>query len=197
MESFLHIRQHVVAKLKAGLSEKLTYHNLDHTLDVLEQAAVIAQKEGIREPEDLLLLKVGALYHDTGFLDTYNGHEDRGCAIATEDLTNFGFTPEQIAKVCGMIRATRVPQMPHNHLEQIICDADLDYLGRPDFFTIGEGLFKEFLELKIVNNDQEWDLLQIKFLEKHQYFTASSLRRRQKFKLQHLKCIKERAGLLN
>ena len=195
MELFLQIKQHVVNKLKEGLAESLTYHNLDHTLDVLDQAIKIAKKENITNPDDMLLLQVSALYHDIGFLDTYNGHEERSCAIAADELTCFGFNPVQIDKVVGMIRATRVPQTPLSRLEEIICDADLDYLGRSDFFKIGDGLYLEFLEQQIVANVQQWDMLQISFLENHRYFTQSSLKRRQKNKLQHLQAIKERVGL--
>jgi uncharacterized protein len=98
--------------------------------------------------------------------------------------------------VMGMIRATKVPQTPQNQLEEIICDADLDYLGRSDFFKIGDGLYQEFLDQQIVTNEQQWDMLQVRFLENHRYFTKSSLQRRQEKKMQHLKAIKERVGLL-
>ena len=192
----MQIKEHVVNKLKEGLAESLTYHNLDHTLDVLDQALEIAGKEKITNPEDLLLLKVSALYHDVGFLDTYSGHEERSCVIAAEELTCFGFNPTQVDMVMGMIRATKVPQTPQNQLEEIICDADLDYLGRSDFFKIGDGLYQEFLDQQIVTNEQQWDMLQVRFLESHRYFTKSSLQRRQEKKMQHLKAIKERVGLL-
>jgi len=192
----VQIKEHVVNKLKEGLAESLTYHNLDHTLDVLDQALEIAGKEKITNPEDLLLLKVSALYHDVGFLDTYSGHEERSCVIAAEELTCFGFNPTQVDMVMGMIRATKVPQTPQNQLEEIICDADLDYLGRSDFFKIGDGLYQEFLDQQIVTNEQQWDMLQVRFLESHRYFTKSSLQRRQEKKMQHLKAIKERVGLL-
>ncbi|MGV3588462.1 MAG: HD domain-containing protein [Adhaeribacter sp.] len=197
MEIFPRIKQHVLQKLKTGLPKNLTYHNLGHTLDVLEQACVIAQHENITNRDDLLLLQVSALYHDMGFLKTYTGHEEKSCAMATADLTYFGFSPEQINRVNGMITATRVPQTPLNKLEEIICDADLDYLGRDDFYRIAAGLYLEFLEQGIVKNEQDWDLLQIRFLESHRYFTKSSLQRRQAKKLAHLQAIKERVGLFH
>ncbi|KAA5541265.1 HD domain-containing protein [Adhaeribacter rhizoryzae] len=197
MEIFPRIKQHVLHTLKTGLSQNLTYHNLGHTLDVLEQACVIAEHENITNPDDLLLLQVSALYHDVGFLKIYSGHEEKSCAIATADLTYFGFNPDQINRVNGMINATKVPQSPLTKLEEIICDADLDYLGRDDFYRIAAGLYLEFLEQGIVKNEQDWDLLQIRFLESHRYFTKSSLQRRQAKKLAHLQAIKERVGLFH
>jgi hypothetical protein len=78
--------------------------------------------------------------------------------------------------------ATRVPQQPSNLLEQIICDADLDYLGRPDFPEIAGLLKKELLEYGLVKNDHEWKSLQQTFLTKHHYHTQSSILLRQPVK---------------
>ncbi len=192
MLPFPEIQQHVIDKLSKGLSPTLTYHNVDHTLDVLKHAIIIAQQEGIQDPEELLLLKVSALYHDVGFLNIYTGHEEKSCAIAAAELAGFGFSAEQLDKVCGMIRATRVPQQPMTKLEEIICDSDLDYLGRADFFSIGDGLYKEFLSQQIVSNELEWNRLQVRFLESHHYFTDSSKQNRQKVKQLNLEKVKEK-----
>ncbi len=195
MLSFTEIKKRVVEELTSNLSPVLTYHNVAHTLDVLEQSAVIAAHEGVTDPGDLLLIKVSALYHDMGFVNVYSGHEEESCRIALPELENFGFNDVQISKVMGMIRATKVPQQPHNLLEQILCDSDLDYLGRSDFWTIGEGLYKEFKEKKIVSNYHDWNMLQIRFLENHHYFTRTSIERRQKQKQNHLETIKASVGL--
>jgi hypothetical protein len=94
-----------------------------------------------------------------------------------------------------MIRATKVPQNPQTLLEEIICDSDLDYLGRDDFFSIGEGLYKEFRIQKIVSNEEEWNQLQVSFLESHHYFTKTSNERRKKGKQLNLEKIKEKINL--
>ncbi len=190
MLSFIKIKLHIIDKLQKKLSPALTYHNIAHTLDVLHRAVHIAKSEGIQDEEDFLLLQISALYHDVGFLDVYTGHEEISCKVACADLTNFGFSIMQIEKVCGMIRATKVPQQPQTVLEEIICDADLDYLGRDDFFEIGKGLYKEFLDQKIVSDDGSWNLLQVRFLENHHYVTNTSIKLRQKQKQHHLEQIK-------
>lgn len=195
MLPFSEIQRLVIDKLQKGLAPTLTYHNVSHTLDVLRQATEIAARESFVNEEDLLLLKVGALYHDVGFLNTYAGHEEKSCLIASAELAGFGFTKEQIEKICGMIRATKVPQNPQTLLEEIICDSDLDYLGRDDFFSIGEGLYKEFSIQKIVSNEEEWNQLQVSFLESHRYFTKTSNERRKKGKQLNLEKIKEKINL--
>jgi HD superfamily phosphodiesterase len=190
MLPFSKIQKHVVDKLVKGLSPALTYHNVSHTLDVLEQAEAIAIAERITSEEDLMLIKISALYHDVGFIKVYGGHEEESCVLAIEELSSFGFRDQQLQKVTGMIRATKVPQIPQNKLEEIICDADLDYLGRDDFFTIGDGLYKEFLYQKIVTDEDSWNRLQVKFLESHHYFTETSKKRRQHEKQRHLEEVK-------
>ena len=192
---FSHIKAHVLHKLQYGLPSYLTYHNISHTLDVLKQCTTIAHESGIHNAEDVLLLKVSALYHDTGFLYTYKGHEEKSCEIAMQELPQFGFTPKQIERVCSMIRATRLPQSPKNELEKIICDADLDYLGRSDFFTVGEGLFQEFIHQKVVSDEQEWNQLQVRFLENHQYFIATTIQKREAIKQQHLSLVKRKVAV--
>ncbi|MDH3649025.1 MAG: HD domain-containing protein [Saprospiraceae bacterium] len=179
------IKKHIINKLQKGLSPSLTYHTVDHTLDVLEQVVSIAEAEEI-QAEEVFLLQVAALYHDTGFLYQYAGHEEKSCQLAQAELPGFGLSGEQIQQVCGMIRATKIPQSPTTELEQIICDADLDYLGRKDFFSIGKTLFKEFVDQQIVGNFREWNNVQIKFLESHSYFTKRSVELRNKRKLLHL-----------
>lgn len=192
MNLFSQIHKHVIDKLEKGLSPDLTYHNVAHTVDVLKQSILIANAEGVDKEEDLYLLKIASLYHDVGFLDRYTGHEERSCEIAEKELPAFGLNKSQIDKICGMIRATKVPQNPNTLLEEIICDSDLDYLGRSDFFTIGEGLFNEFKIQKFVSNDRDWNLLQIRFLEQHHYFTNTSKKRRQRQKQIHLEAVREK-----
>lgn len=112
MLSFAHIRLHIIDKLQKGLSPALTYHNVAHTLDVLKQAVDIAKNEGIADENDLLLLKISALYHDVGFLKIYAGHEEISCQVASAELCDFGTKKVPTAsKAKGIVcpLATRCP----------------------------------------------------------------------------------------
>src|SRR5688572_24135774 len=166
--SFEAIKAFVVEKLE-HLSPDLTYHNLEHTLDVVMQSERIAKEEGVNDDHELYLLKVAALYHDTGFLRTYTKHEEASCLIFQEDAKLFGFSCQESEMITRLIMATKLPQTPETLLERVICDADLDYLGRADFFEIGDGLRKEFLKQGIIKTIKDWDQLQVKFLANHQY----------------------------
>ncbi|HEY5968883.1 MAG TPA: HD domain-containing protein [Chitinophagaceae bacterium] len=189
---FTSIKQPILSRLENELDSRLGYHNITHTLDVLEQAEVLAKQEKVTDKHDLLLLKTAAVFHDSGFLSVYKNHEEKSCEIASESLRNV-LSEEDIKKVCGMIMATKIPQTPNTLLEQIICDADLDYLGRNDFEPISRNLYKEFIVFKIIPEDIIWDHIQIKFFESHHYFTVTSVNKRNKKKLKHLNILKERS----
>ena len=167
------ISSSALAKLKS-LSPDLTYHCLDHTLDVLEQCIRISDAEGVENQHDLFLLKVAALYHDTGFIETYRNHESASCMIFLSEAKKFGFTAEEKEAILKLIMVTQIPQQPKDLLEKIICDADLDYLGRDDFFKIGDTLRVEFLQYQVVPDNDAWENLQLKFLKNHAYHTESS-----------------------
>ena len=190
---FTSIKQPILSRLEDELDSRLGYHNIAHTLDVLEQAEVIAIQEKVTDKHDVLLLKTAAIFHDSGFLFVYKNHEEKSCEIASESLRNV-FSEEDIKKVFGMIMATKIPQTPNTLLEQIICDADLDYLGRNDFEPISRNLYKEFLTFKIIPKDMIWDHIQIRFFESHHYFTGTSISKRNGEKLKHLNILKERSN---
>lgn len=193
---FSSIKKPIVSRLGRDLDPRLGYHNLAHTLDVLEQAQVIARSEGLTNEHDLLLLKTAAVFHDSGFLFVYKNHEEKSCEIATESLKDI-FNESDLKKIHGMIMATKIPQTPHNLSERIICDADLDYLGRNDFEPISKNLHKEFLTFRILPENCVWDHIQIKFFESHHYFTKTAIQNRDKAKLKHLAILKERSNWAN
>ena len=195
-DRFNSIKKLILSRLEKELDPKLGYHNIAHTLDVLEQAEKIAHNESLTDEHDLLLLKTAAAFHDSGFLVVYRNHEEKSCELATEYLKGV-FSDDDLKRIHGMIMATKIPQTPHNLLEKIICDADLDYLGRKDFEPISRNLYKEFITFKIIPEDCVWDHIQIKFFETHHYFTKTAIEKRNKVKLKHLATLKERSNWTN
>jgi ligand-binding sensor domain-containing protein/class 3 adenylate cyclase/predicted metal-dependent HD superfamily phosphohydrolase len=189
--NYMKAERYIMKLLKKKLSPKLHYHGLHHTYDVVESAERIALMEGITG-EEMFLLKSAATYHDAGFIEQYDANEPVGVRLAEEILPRYGYTPEQIEVVAGLIHATTIPHDPQNHLQQIICDADLDYLGRDDFHEISDTLRVELREHGKINSDRLWDEIQVKFLNMHQYFTKSAIELRQGKKMEHLEDVKKR-----
>ena len=187
---FVELRSSVLSLMEENLEPNLTYHNLAHTEDVMEQVERIAIGEQVADQNDILLLKVAALFHDTGFLETYNNHEEKSVEIMKRHLVEGDLTNLEIERVMGMIMATKIPQTPTNPLEEIICDADVDYLGRDDFERISNSLKDEFLVYGVIKSEADWNPLQIRFFEMHAYFTETCKTNRAAKKKLHLDQLK-------
>ena len=157
------------------LAPTLLYHGRHHVLDVTEQAEALARAEGVVDRTELALLRTASLYHDAGFLTTYQGHEEASCALARRVLPGFGYTPAQLELICQLIMATQMPQSPGDSpLARILCDADLDYLGRPDFWPVSQSLFEELALRGIMTCEIAWLELQVRFLSSHHYWTTTA-----------------------
>ena len=170
MKGYLKLRKNVLEILNTKLPEGLYYHNIIHTLDVLNIVNKYIKRLNI-DIHNAKLLRIGAVIHDIGFTVSRFNHEEKGVVIAKELMLKYGFSDEDIKVVKGLIMATKVPQSPKTEMEKIICDADLDYLGRRDFYVIGDQLFKELNTSGLISDINEWYNIQIKFLENHKYQT--------------------------
>jgi uncharacterized domain HDIG len=185
------IKKFILGRLEKELSPDLYYHGFHHTIDVLMIAESLCKEENINEYETILV-KTAAIFHDAGYLRNNINHEVLGCNMVQEYLPSFGYSEKAIEKICEMIMSTKIPQSPTTNLEKIICDADLDYLGRDDFKKIGDTLFEELKAYNYLETREEWDAMQIIFLEKHTFFTESSQNKRQAKKAEHLQQLKKR-----
>ncbi|MBK7427407.1 MAG: HD domain-containing protein [Saprospiraceae bacterium] len=183
-KEFDSLKIEVIDRLHNKLSEHLYYHCPQHTERVLKAAVFIAKKEKIKG-HDLLLIKLAALYHDYGFVNTYANHEEEGCRIAAEELKVMGFNSSDIQKICGMIMATKIPQQAHNILEQVVADADLEYLGTKDFDHISKKLYLELLYRNPELTIENWNKIQVDFMENHRYFTDYAKKNLEEKKREH------------
>lgn len=184
-------KQFILNKLRNELPDQLGYHGLHHTMDVLKMAAELCESEGVSQHERVLV-KTAALFHDAGFVkNKHAGHEAEGCRLVMESLPQFGYQPEDIDCICRMIMSTKIPQSPTNLLEQILCDADLDYLGRDDFFSIGDSLFRELQAYNLIGDEQTWNRLQVSFLSAHRFHTDTNKTLREPVKRRYLEELQE------
>ncbi|MDO8367750.1 MAG: HD domain-containing protein [Saprospiraceae bacterium] len=184
-------KQFILAKLRAELSDRLVYHGLHHTLDVLKMASELCESEGVSDHERVLV-KTAALFHDAGFIkNKHAGHETEGCVLVREFLPEFGYKTTDIECICGMIMATKIPQSPGTLLEEILCDADLDYLGRDDFFAIGSTLFEELQSYQLIGDAQTWNRLQVSFLTAHRFHTRTNKALREPVKRRYLEDLQD------
>ena len=173
--------------LLSNLPDHLYYHNIDHIRDVVDKVQVYGEKEGLNNSQMHLLI-TAAWLHDIGYIWDEASHEQRGAQFTREYLPSWGFSEKEIEDVCGMIMATKIPQSPQNLMEEVICDADLDYLGREDYFQVSRRFYNELNHYKPFSEDQ-WQNLQISFFNDHKYFTSSANRLRKEGKAKNLEII--------
>lgn len=169
-------KKYAIDRLERELDNKLAYHSAAHTRDdVLPAVERLAHHIGING-ERLLMLTTAAAYHDLGFVENAEGsdHELRSSRIAREVLPRYGYSRDQIEVICRLIMATKVPQAPHDLLEALIVDADLDSLGRSDYFTVSGNLRRELANFGINHSDQDWYQWQLDFLSSHGYFSEAA-----------------------
>jgi uncharacterized protein len=179
-------RAYVLARLASDLDPALCYHSLAHTRDDVAQAIErLAPMEGVTG-EALMLARTAAFFHDLGFLERREGHEQAGAQIAASVLPGYGYSPAQIAQIGGMIMATQLPQSPHSLLEQLLADSDLDILGRDDFIVLNAQLRAELASFQPDPGDVAWLHGQIAFLRGHRYWTASARQLREAGKRQNI-----------
>lgn len=181
-------------RLAVELSPDLTYHSLEHTRDdVIPAATRLAHLAGLSEGEAGLLC-VGAAYHDLGFTEHPQEHELCSARIASQVLPAFGFDSRAIERVMGMIMATRLPQSPRHLIERLLTDADLDGLGRDDFFARSAELLAERRAFGRVVSDEQWWREQIAFLAEHRYWTSYAQQLRGAGKATNLGLLQQRLG---
>jgi len=171
---FTDLQEVILEKLEIGLPKFLYYHNVKHTVDVTTQVELIGWGEGVND-EEILLLKTAGLFHDAGHTIEYDNHEYHGTIMAREILPGYNYSNEQIDKICEIIMATKLPPKPQTLLQQIICDSDLDYLGRIDFVPVSNTLYRELKAQGKLKSLNDWNKLQVKFLSNHQFFTKTAL----------------------
>lgn len=189
--NYYKAERHIMKVLEQGLSRQLHYHSTAHTKDVVSAVERLALLENVTD-EGLFLLKSAATYHDAGFVEEYDNNEPIGARLADEILPKYGYTEQHIDIIKELIYVTQIPHTPKNQLEEIICDADLDYLGRDDFHEIAGRLCRELIEHGKIKNEKHWDEIQVSFLTSHKYFTKTSKKTRGKKKQKNLQEVVKR-----
>lgn len=188
-----HMRavQYALRRLEKELNKNLVYHGIGHTRDeVVPAVARLSHMENLAQDEADLLL-TAAWFHDLGFIEQSLHHELISARISAEQLPRFGFSTEQVEKVRWAILATALPQSPQTLFEQILTDADLDVLGRDDFLSRNADLRRELALAGKLYDDHEWFMGQLKFIESHEYFTASAHALRDDGKLKNMAELKQ------
>jgi len=164
-------KEYVAGFIGENFTEKICYHNIDHTLDVVSATEIIGKQCKLSD-KDLETVIIASWFHDTGYYLGCENHEETSASIARRYLQNENLDPKVIEQIVNCILSTKIPQNPKTKLEQVICDADLFHLSTERFFEKSELLLRE---LSYHNQDltqENWMIISKEFVEAHNYHTS-------------------------
>lgn len=187
--------QAILERLKVELNPTLYYHSYLRTLDVMATAKRLSSELNV-STDEARLVQIAAAYQDSGFLESYRNHEAESCLIAREMLSKIGLATKHIQVIESMIMATGYPQTPKTELEKILCDSDLDFLGRDDFEEVSQKFVQELREWNILQTETEWFNFQLEVLTNHHYWTEISRVNRKPNKAKTLKKLRAKVRAL-
>lgn len=152
------------------------YHRPEHTNSTVESAMRIGRGMHV-DQESLEVVQLAGWFHDTGYTETVEQHEDRSAGIARAFLAQEGYPPALVERVVQCINATRLPQSPVTLEQQVLCDADVHHAGTGEFFPLGD-LLREEVELRdgIHYDDAGWLKVNLEFLYQHPFHTSYARR---------------------
>lgn len=187
----------IVHFLKCYLSKELSYHTISRTLKIDKIVEKYARILSIDE-RSIMILRTAVLYHDIGYVLQYRDNEQYAILLAKNKLPSYGYTEEDIQEIQSLIWVTSFKATPKNILQELIRDANSDYLGRIDYFVIANNLRNELRQHGEVKTDLEWIDFQLNFLEHvHRYHTDLVKDLREKGKQKRIEELREmRAKLL-
>jgi len=166
-------QQYVTTQYQDHPHPNLVYHNLEHTRQVVAAAAQISAHYRLQDT-DLLVVYIAAWFHDLGYLlGDSKTHEETGASLARNFLNEQKVPLNIQEQVTGCIMATKMPQEPHNLLEEIVCDADLFNFGTKEFKKRTKVLHREIeLTHEKEISGADWTAVTLQLLEGHHYHTA-------------------------
>ena len=164
-------RVHVEALLKTTKPEWVKYHNFEHAKAVAKASKTIGTACRL-SAEDLEGVILAAWFHDAGYVEAIEGHEEKSVEIATSFLKKNGYPEGKIARVSRCIRATKMPQNPKTLMEQVLCDADISHLASKDFLEVSK-LIRLEIEHRMGRKlaETEWLTMNRIFVAGHRYHT--------------------------
>ena len=185
------VDQYIRALFKDELPSGIKFHDANHTLHPARGVVAIANRIALSEKiseHDRELLIAAAYFHDTGYIREYAKNEPIAARMAGRILKLIGYRPEEVEKVQKMILATDLARNPRTRLEKILCDADLDNLGREDFFKLDSKL-REGRRIRglDVSDDIKWYKGTLEVIKNHKYYTESQIKLREEQKQKNIK----------
>jgi len=187
----LDVEAYVTNFITEQVDKKFAYHNIQHTLDVVNATKQLSAAHDLR-PMELKLLLIAAWFHDIGYDQGPLGHEERSANYAKAFLEKYDFEEADIKLIQNCIMATKMPQSPNTLFEKILCDADMSHLGKRTYWERCGRIRQELaLTKNTTMSEPEWIDFELKFIANHKYHTALANHLFDKRKRKHIQQLKK------
>lgn len=194
--SILHkAKNYVEILFKDKLSSVYFYHNFIHTAYTVNKAEEIMKNTPVSE-EDQEKVLVALWFHDTGYIECAQNHEERSVEVMRDFLQKENYPESYIADVEKLILATKIAYVPQTLLEKIVKDADFSHFAGHDYNDISDALRKEWelTNFRCFSND-EWNAGNLDMLKnKHTFYTDYAKENWEPLKKKNIKKIEKKLG---
>jgi predicted metal-dependent HD superfamily phosphohydrolase len=175
---------------KKHIAKSYLFHSIAHFEETVKSAVALGQEHNLSE-EDLEDIAITMWFHDLGFKDGWQNHEERSAEIATDFLRKEHQPDEKINRISHYIITTNRLEEPRDIIEKIVLDADTAHVGRKNYFdTLGRLRAEWETKGDKRFTEREWIKLNLNFLDEHKFYTAiarnkySDRKRKNQIKLQ-------------
>ena len=190
-------KAHIIEFYKKNIGAEYVFHDIQHIKNVVGEVQIVGKGCGVSERE-LELLQMAGWFHDIGYIEGAEGHEERSCKFAVDFFSMHQVPEQDLDVITRCIMATKLPFKPKDLLEEIMCDADLSHLGKEIYWDRCGRLRQELLMTRsILMSEQEWIQFEIDFMGNHQYFTKAATELYNKRKLKHINQLQKQNQRLN
>jgi len=186
-------KDYVEILFKDKLSSVYFYHNFIHTTYTINKAEEILKHTPVSEQDQEKVL-LALWFHDTGYIECAQNHEEKGVDIMKSFLKNENYPEDYIEDVTKLILATKITYEPQNLLEQIVKDSDCSHFASHDYNDISDALRKEWelTNVRCFSND-EWNAGNLDMLKnKHKFYTDYAKQNWQPLKEKNIKKIEKK-----
>lgn len=165
------VENYVFDQFKSSKRPNLLFHDYKHFSDVTAATIEIGEASGL-SADELEILQIAAWFHDIGYLQKNEGHEELSVEVAKEFLLKEKYKDGNILKVVDCILATKKDVEPSSLLEEIMCDSDTLNIGSPEYLNRSKLLKLENIKLCDASfTELEWIKWELDFLSKHRFYT--------------------------
>lgn len=183
--------------IQTNVGAEYVFHDLQHTRNVVEASQILADELKVDE-RTKYLLALAAWFHDTGYDQGAENHEERSCKYAVEFFSKHDLPEQDLDVITRCIMATKLPFRPKDLLEEIMCDADLSHLGKTNYWDRCGRLRQELLMTRsLIMSEQEWLDFELDFMGNHRYFTPAGQELFSQRKFKHIKQLGKQKQRLN